>query len=416
MKRKFLLVTLILMSVATLGQFKMDGEIRPRLEWRNGYKNMIPNDAESIIIVTQRTRLNFNYGTSLYTTRFSLQEVRTWGEEALNNGAVNIALHEAWIAFNLKSDFTLKIGRQVLKYDNQKLIAATNWNQVGAKHDALKFSYNADGWEFDFVGAINQTGNKLFKSPYLIFDQMYKNLGIIWVKKDWENFSIAKLSIAEGLREDSETTIIHNRFTTGIIASANIKSTSMDGRFFYQGGKKNDGMAVSAYWINLELKQKLSEQNSVMGGIDLMSGNEAPDANAGKDNAFDVLYGGKHAPNGLMDYFAGPKSIRGLGLADLYMKYITKPSENILLSLDYHYFKTQAEFLIDDVTYKSYLGSEIDLSCSIQISSEINLTNIFGIMIPTSSMTIAKNSQPGNTNTGFYFVTMLTFKPVFFKN
>ncbi len=331
MKRKILLVTLILMSILTFGQFKMDGEIRPRLEWRDGYKNMIPDNAESILIVTQRSRLNFNYSSNFYTTYFSLQDVRTWGEESLNNSDVNIALHEAWVEFNLKSDFKIKIGRQVLKYDNQKLISATNWNQVGAKHDALKFSYNTNGWELDFVGAVNQTGNKLFKSPYLIFDQMYKNLGIVWIKKNWENFSIANLSIAEGLREDSETTSTHTRFTTGVIANSNVKNTSIDGRFFYQGGKSNNGMDVNAYWLNLELKQKLNKQNTVVGGIDLMSGNEAPDISSGDDNAFDVLYGGKHAPNGLMDYFAGPKSIRGLGLADFYLKYSIKTKRQFFI-------------------------------------------------------------------------------------
>ena len=52
----------------------------------------------------------------------------------------------------------------------------------------------------------------------------------------------------------------------------------------------------------------------------------------------------------------------------------------------------------------------------VKISPEINITNIAGVMLPTTSMAVVKGSDLSNANTGFYFVTMLTFKPVFFKN
>ncbi len=406
----------MLFGIYTYGQFSMEGELRPRMEFRDGYKTIKPAGAESVLIFSQRSRLGISYASNLYTTHISIQDVRVWGEEPLNSNQINIALHEAWVEFNASTDFKIKIGRQVLKYDNERLIASTNWNQIGAKHDAIKFSYKAKGWEVDFIGAVNQSGNSLFKSPYLIFDQLYKNLGVAWIKKDWHNFSIANLSIVEGLREDANNTTIHHRFTSGIVTIGNIKNTHIEGRLFYQGGRTNNGIAVSAHWINLELNQKLNEFNSITGGVDAYSGNESPDTNYGDDHAFDILYGGKHKLNGLMDYFTGPKSTKGMGLTDLYVKYNTRLGHKMLLGLDYHYFKTQGDFMIDNVAYKSYLGSEIDISCSIKISSEINITNIFGLMMPSKSMAVIREGNTSNTDTGFYFTTMLTFKPVFFKD
>lgn len=416
MKRKTLVVITMLLSIVTFGQVKISAELRPRMEFRDGYKSIKPIDKESILLLSQRSRLGLTYTSKLYTTHLSFQDVRIWGEESINVNEINLAIHEAWVEFNASSCFKIKIGRQVLKYDNERLIASTNWNQIGAKHDAVKFSFTSKGWQMDFIGAVNQSGNSLNKSPYVLFDKFYKNLGVVWIKKSWENFSLANLSVIEGLREDARSANINHRFTSGIVAITDLKNTQIQSRFFYQGGHKSNGLAVSAHWINLELTQKLDEQFSVIGGLDLYSGNESPNSTTGDDNAFDLLYGGKHKFNGLMDYFMGSKTLQGVGLTDLYFKFITWVSKKVMLSLDYHYFKTQDDFLFEDANYKSYLGSEIDLSCSIKISPEINITNTAGVMLPSTSMAVVKGSELGNTSTGFYFVTMLTFKPVFFKN
>lgn len=416
MKKKAFVIIMMLLSTVAFGQLKIGAELRPRLEFRDGYKSIKPEGKESILLLSQRSRLGLNYTSKLYTTHLSFQDVRVWGEEPRNVNQINLALHEAWVEFNASQNFKIKIGRQVLSYDNARLISLSNWNQIGAKHDAIKFSFKSKGWQLDFVGATNQSGNYLTKSPYLIFDKFYKNLGVVWIKKFWENFSLANLSVIEGLRKNAQSTDFYHRFTSGIIAIADIENTHVQTRFFYQDGREANGISVSAYWINLELQQKLNKQNALTGGLDLYSGNEAPNANFGDVNSFSLLYGGKHKFNGLMDYFMGPKSVQGMGLTDIYFKFITLASEKVKLSLDYHYFKTKDDFIFEDVNYDSYLGSEIDLTCTIKISPEINILNTAGIMLPSTSMTAAKGSELGNTNTGFYFVTMLTFKPVFFKN
>lgn len=404
---------MLILNVVTFGQFKLEGEIRTRMEFRDGYKLIKPVDAVSILLVSQRSRLGISYDSKLYTTHFSFQDVRYWGEEQIKTNQLNLALHEAWVEFKMNSNLNLKIGRQVLKYDNQRLIASSNWNQIGAKHDAIKLAYSSSGWNLEFVGALNQSGNYLIQSPYLLFNKQYKNLGILWLQKKWDQLSLASLTIVEGLRQDDVSEIVHTRLTSGITVKLQLENSNFESRLFYQSGKKYNGTSVNAYLFNLEVNQKFDSHYSLIGGIELKSGNETPDLINGTDHAFDILYGSRHKLNGLIDYFSVPSTTKGLGLADFYLKFTSLVSKKTSINLDYHYFKTPKNFSFEGLNYKSYLGSEIDLSCSIKISPEINITNIFSLMLPTSSMTLVKGSEYDNTNTGFYFVTMLTFKPIF---
>ncbi len=416
MKKVYLVLLLLAANLLSFAQFKLTGEIRPRIEFRDGYKKIIPEDARSVLLMNQRTRLGISYSTKLYTTHISFQDVRIWGQEQFKTNQLNVGLNEAWVNFKVNSDFKIKIGRQILSYDNDRFLSGTNWNNYGTSHDAVKFSYTKSGWEADFIGAVNQSGNLLFESPYLLYNKQYKNLGVLWLKKSWKNFSLAHMSLFEGLRQDDISTTTHSRFTTGLIAKAKQAKTNIDARLFYQSGKKFNGTEVDAYLVNLEIKQMIDQKNSIIAGFETLSGNDAPNSFDGKDNGFELAYGGKHKFNGLMDYFVGVSPTKGLGLNDFYLRYQASISKKSTLKIDYHYFKTKGDFAFNGVDYKSYLGSEIDLSYSIKVSSEINIMSIVGVMMPTTSMAVVKGSDIDVANTGFYFVTMLTFKPVFFKN
>lgn len=41
---------------------------------------------------------------------------------------------------------------------------------------------------------------------------------------------------------------------------------------------------------------------------------------------------------------------------------------------------------------------------------------IYGLKLSSKSMVAIKTSDPNYTKSGHYFVTMLTFKPIFFKS
>ena len=92
----------MLFAYASLAQFSMDGEIRPRMEYKNGYKNLADSAMDATVSTTQRTRLNLNLNAESYKVGLSLQDVRTWGSvSTLNSTNDYFTVHQAWAEINL---------------------------------------------------------------------------------------------------------------------------------------------------------------------------------------------------------------------------------------------------------------------------------------------------------------------------
>ena len=77
--KNLLIAVLVLMTAQSYSQLTISGELRPRAEYRNGYKTLTPDDSEAALFVSQRTRLNTMYSTDDYTFFVSFQDVRVWG-------------------------------------------------------------------------------------------------------------------------------------------------------------------------------------------------------------------------------------------------------------------------------------------------------------------------------------------------
>lgn len=419
MKKLLLLSLLLLANLLSFAQFEIDGELRPRFEYRDGYRNLMPSGAEPATLISQRSLLGLSYKTELYTTRISFQDVRVWGSEALKTNEISASLVEAWVEFNVSDGFKIKMGRQTLKYDNMRLIGTGNWNQIAIRHDAVKLAYRNNGFELEVVGANNQTAERsdLVEVPYDLYNKLYKNLGVIWMKQSFGDFSIATLNVFEGLRENDVDDKINTRITSGLILNYKQKKITTAFRAFYQGGEKQNGSKVSAHFLNATFDYKYSKSITFKLGVEYFSGNDDPNSIGEKDNAFDVIYGGRHGFNGKMDYFLKPASTLGLGLIDWKFGFNAKLSPIVTLYVDYHYFCTQSDFNMGDVlqmtNYSAYLGSEFDLQLNIKISKEILIGALYGMMLPSDAMAAIRNNE---ANTAHYFMTMLTFKPVFFKN
>ena len=81
MRKQYVLIGLLaLMFQFSQAQFTLDGEFRPRTEYRHGYGNLIANDADAGFATSTRLRLNAGYKTEAYQFYVSLQDVLVWGE------------------------------------------------------------------------------------------------------------------------------------------------------------------------------------------------------------------------------------------------------------------------------------------------------------------------------------------------
>ena len=152
-------------------QLSITGQLRTRTELRNGYGTLETIGNKPAFLTSQRTRLTVGYQTGRVIFQTSLQDVRVWGADASsisNADGSRLGVHEAWaeiILANAKDSsfsksavdyFSVKIGRQELVYDDQRLLGNLDWLQQGRRHDAIVFKLLHKGWQADLGAAFNQ--------------------------------------------------------------------------------------------------------------------------------------------------------------------------------------------------------------------------------------------------------------------
>lgn len=158
-------------SLTVSAQLSLTGQLRTRGELRDGYGTLEPVGNNNAAFISQRTRLILNYNSSKLIFHTSIQDVRLWGQDASTISAADggkLELHEAWaeIILSNKKDpsfkispfdyFAVKIGRQELVYDDERLLGGLDWLQQARRHDAIVFKAVQNGWQFDLGGAFNQ--------------------------------------------------------------------------------------------------------------------------------------------------------------------------------------------------------------------------------------------------------------------
>ncbi|WP_256010530.1 alginate export family protein [Desertivirga xinjiangensis] len=152
-------------------QISLTGQLRPRLEVRDGFANLTPETASPASFVSQRTRLNFGYKWDKVNFGVTLQDVRVWGQDASTISPADgnkLMLHEGWAELILadKTDSTqkfkildflsFKVGRQELIYDDARLIGNLDWLQQGRRFDMALIKALHHGWQVDMGYAYNQ--------------------------------------------------------------------------------------------------------------------------------------------------------------------------------------------------------------------------------------------------------------------
>jgi len=75
----FFLVVLTLPNFS-FAQLEIGADIRPRFEYRHGFNNLFPDNAEPAAFVVQRSRLNVTYTLDNLDIMMSIQDVSTWGD------------------------------------------------------------------------------------------------------------------------------------------------------------------------------------------------------------------------------------------------------------------------------------------------------------------------------------------------
>ena len=392
-------------------QIEVGAEIRPRTEFRNGYQDPVGTDGISPeFVTTQRSRLFVGYENNKITGKISFQDVRTWGESTTKSDAATLHLHEAWFEFPLIDSLRLQMGRIEISYDNERLLATTNWHNVGSQHDLAIFKYETKKMQGHIGLAYNnQVGGALEESNYPI--PYYKALGYLWLKYNLNkqlNFSI--IAIDEANPVATHDTKYYNRLTAGANIWANpIDNLKVNIEGYVQLGKNKAGKSVEAYMFNFRADYKVMDMLTPFAGIDMYSGND-PNNPTRKTAQFDRLYGAKHKYYGYMDYFPSVQN----GLIDNYIGANIKPLKKTSVEVALHGFMLPGRHIDPSApseNLKNTLGAELDIKVGYKIAPDLSVMGLFGMLKGTKTMDVVKGGDHKELNN--YVAVMLTYKPKF---
>ncbi|UGU16899.1 alginate export family protein [Sinomicrobium kalidii] len=399
--------------------FKLSADLRPRFEYRHGFGNLFPDDAEPAAGVIQRSRLNMDYGTDKLKIGLKLQDVSVWGDTpqlSATDDNHSFSVFEAWAELLFHKNWSVKAGRQVLSYDDQRILGEVDWAMQGRSHDAVLLRYHRGQWKADAGFAFNQNNLGTEGTAYTTTAFFsYKTMQYLHLHRDWNSFSGSFLFLNNGFQKFDAAEHpdgVFYRHTTGAYLQFPLGKVNISGSGYYQFGKAGASEDLSAYLLALEGLYKTKNISFGL-GLEILSGTDQ-DSN-GDNRSFFPLYGTNHKFNGFMDYFYVGNHANSTGLNDYYAKVNFTPGKKSAISLHAHYFASNAT-LPDDTgdTADKYLGTEIDLVYSRNLIKNVKLAAGYSHMFAGDSMGYLKGRTPDNTNHWAWM--MLVIKPELFSH
>lgn len=420
--------------VSLKAQTTIEGEYRPRFEFREGFRKPLADTLKPAFLTVQRTRMSAGYKSGTLSTQFTLQDARIFGASDVKTNASKIEVYEAWAELLFTPEVSVQIGRQKLKYDDQRVFGESNWSNTGQAHDVALLKYTTKDFQAHFGYAYNNSKDTLLEINYTV-SKMYKSMGFLWLSKDFgHGVSVTAIGINEGLQTSDNylKTNYRNTIGTNVVLQNDLSRFGFRVSGYYQFGNsnaydtakivKNTTYAdLKAFMLAFKATYKIAEPITIQAGIDHFSGTGSGTVN-NKSYTFNRLYGTNHSFGGSMEYFI---SLPKAGLTDYYAGISCKSGSKLSVDLNLHFFKLDKDMsynskakdgTITKTTVNSYIGSEADLSTNYKLSKETTIHAGYSMYFNSGS---TKNYfKMGNTGTFFpqWAYVMLTIKPQFYKS
>lgn len=374
-------------------QFTLEGEFRPRTElFGNGQSSTALDGSTPWLQTSVRAALNAKYKTETYTVYLGFQEVFLFGDRtqisAAGNG--NFRVQEAWADLKLADNWSLKIGRQPLSYDDQRILGGLGWAQQARTHDIGVLKHKSkSGLGLDIGYSLNTFGDNIYDSATLF---SYRELFFAHANKKLGKLNLSALYLNTVYQNGTATK--SRLYTLGLHAKYNTGAFGFASNFYFQNGDRAGSVAVDgANLFSLDATFKATDKTTLLAGFESISGKTDDSA------AFFPLYGTNHKFNGLMDRFYVGNHGNAGGLVDLNIGAKFKLPKGYALTAKFHNFKEQS-------LTKEGLGSELDLVLAKGFKG-FKLMAGYSQFFEPSSVTGADSSQN-------WAWAMLIIKPKFF--
>lgn len=367
------------------GKVALHAQLRTRLVRHDGKDGR--NDNKGPIYVENRARLGVSVSLDNGVAGLiQLQDVRVWGEEKntlFNVAAEGLDIHQAYADIPLGVEgLKLRIGRQEMAFDGQRLIGHVGWTPQARSFDAALVSFKRSDFMLsadvfyaqtsDLDTIIPRTDNEEdVDKDISFFTGAIAHLDLF--KTDTADNRLAIYALVDRSENADRT-----RVTLGVHDSGKV------GMFLYrvEGYLQTGDLAgntilagmVGAY-AGVLLKDVAGLK--ILGWFDYLSGSANPDK-VGL-HAFDTLFATNHKFYGFADFFLNvPKHSEGKGLIDIALK-TSATFAGLKLILDVHGF-LPAESREGD----GFFGWEIDTQVVWKPLPQVGvLTGVF-IFFPSS--------------------------------
>lgn len=394
----FFLLALGICANTEAQELDVNLQIRPRFEYRNGYKSLLPEGQEGTSQISQRSRLNFNYKQDDLTVKLTFQNTRTWGDvtPTATKDQNGVAVFEAWAQYNFTEKWSARMGRQVLSYDNQRIMGEMDWAQQAQSHDAVTLTYQTEKQKLDFGGAYNSDAENTFQTPYTV--NTYKTLQYAWYHTTFDKLGASLLFLNTGYeyKNTDDKLLVDYKQTFGTYLT--YKTSKIDSNFWVYGqtGKSTD-FQVSAWNAAANFGYQITESFKAGLGYEFLSGKDTNDASTAI-KSFNPIFGTNHGFNGYMDYFYVGNHLNNVGLQDAFIK-LNYNVNKWQFALIPHIFLSAADVVTPlNEKLDSYLGTEIDATFGYNFKKDITVTGGYSQMFGSKTMEFIKTGDAGHTN------------------
>lgn len=375
-------------------EFSIDARLTTRGEYRQGgFQPDSADNARMAHFISGKYQLILGYKRSWLEVKLIPQVSGVWGFSS-----ANISLAEGWTQLRSKLGLFAKVGRQGLEYDDERILGYDDWSMTAPTHDVLKFGYEGHGHKAHAILAYNQDPKNTEQGGnyYSGGIQPYKTMQTIWyhydTPKSFFGISLVAMNIGmQGASTEKPTTFYQQLY--GSFMTFRPKYCQLEGAFYYQSGKEEHGIPISAYMGSVKLIVQPIGTNKIYAGYDYLSGDKyfslPPEGGLGlvfhdKIRGFSPIFGSHHDFYGAMDFFYLDSYMGNFtpGLQNLYVGGSVNPLMNWNINAAYHFFAIATK--LDNL--KKPLGHELEISTSYNFAKFVKIAAGYSFMIGTETM------------------------------
>ncbi len=364
------------------GKVVFDFEEKLRFEYRennfdfNSANNHLTDDGWLL----EHTRLGLMLKpTSWFKFYVQGQDAREFDSDRPNvpgvlgaEGDDTFDFRQLYIELGKEKGASLKVGRQLLSYGDERLLGAFEWNNLGRSWDAAKFRYAADKWWVDaFAGSLvtfedNELNRSdLFNNDGLGRNQLLSGVYFSTTALDFQTTDLYALYLHEDFPVgDSDFMTFGTRWKS---TAGKFGPWDYDAEFVAQTGDVK-GKDLASFAAHAEAGYTFSAPWKPRLALDYAYGSGDSNGADGKVHTFQNLYPTNHLYYGYMDVFSWQN------IHDVSASFKVAPTKTVTAKLDYHVFwladSGDAWYRANGVTAvrpvnpaaSNFAGSELDLT------------------------------------------------------